>query len=398
MNICVFTGTRAEYGLLKPIMDRIRTDKDLTLSLIVSGSHLSARHGHTVDAILADGFTPDALIPLPLEDDTPLGTARALGVGVAEYASALERIKPDMLVLLGDRYETFACATAAALIQIPMAHLHGGETTEGAVDEFFRHAVTKMAHLHFASCEKHRQRIIQLGEHPDTVFDVGAMGVEIALSLPLLTRAELESAMGFAMGDRCLLTTFHPVTLGDDGPEQVRQFFAGLETVLGQDREVTVILTGANADSGGSAIDAASARLAERHQGRVHATASLGQLRYLSAMKHCAAVVGNSSSGIIEVPSLGVPTVNVGSRQQGRERTASVLDCPAEAEAIARTIRLALTPSTRDIVKAAQNPYEKTGTSQRIVTEIKKRALGTAKSFHDIEPCPQPGNGEGNHS
>ncbi|ADU62995.1 MAG: UDP-N-acetylglucosamine 2-epimerase (hydrolyzing) [Pseudodesulfovibrio sp.] len=398
MNICVFTGTRAEYGLLKPIMDRIRADNGLTLSLIVSGSHLSPRHGHTVDAILADGFTPDALVPLPLEDDTPLGTARALGVGVGEYANALERIKPDMLVVLGDRYETFACATAAALIRVPVAHLHGGETTEGAVDEFFRHAVTKMAHLHFASCEKHRQRIIQLGEHPDTVFDVGAVGVEIALSLPLLSRTELESAIGFAMGDKCLLTTYHPVTLGDDGPEQVQQFFAGLETVLGQDREVTVILTGANADPGASAIDAAAARLAGRHPGRVHAAASLGQLRYLSAMKHCAAVVGNSSSGIIEAPSLGVPTVNVGSRQQGRERAASVLDCPAKAEAVARTISRALAPPTGDIVKAARNPYEKTGTSQRIVAEIKKRGPGTVKSFHDIKPCPQGGNGEGHHS
>ncbi len=385
MKICVFTGTRAEYGLLKPLMERIQIDASLQLSIIVSGAHLSERHGHTIDEIIEDGFTPDKLIPLPLDDDTSIGIAQATGEGIAEYAKALTEISPDLLLLLGDRYETFACATAAALTRIPIAHLHGGETTEGAVDEYLRHAITKMAHLHFTSCEQHRKRVIQLGEHPETVFNVGAIGVENIKTLQLLEKAELESDLNFSMDDNCLLATFHPVTLEeDDGTSQVEAFFSGMQIVMQETPTLRIILTGANADPGGSAIDALSDRFAKGNPDNVFTASSLGLLRYLSAMKHCAAVIGNSSSGILEAPSFGVPTVNIGNRQKGREQASSIFNCKPDAEAIATTLRHALSPSGRNVAKQTRSPYEKYGTSQRIIEEIKKRQPGVKKTFFDI--------------
>lgn len=384
MNICVFTGTRAEYGLLKPLMDRISKDDDLNLSLVVSGAHLSKRHGHTVDTILEDGFMPDARIPLPFDDDSALDVVKITSAALEGIADALATISPDILLLLGDRYETFACAVAAAMLRIPVAHLHGGETTQGAMDEYFRHSITKMAHLHFTSCEKHRKRVIQMGEHPDTVFNVGAVGVEIAKSLDLPDKSDLESDMAFMMGSRCLLTTFHPVTLEGDASSQAKEFFDGLSRVLDADTEVRVILTGANADPGGSLIDKAAAAFGQHDPERVHIVASLGQTRYLAAMKHCAAVVGNSSSGIIEAPSFGVPTVNVGNRQRGREQATSILNCEIDGTAIARTVLHALSPAGRAVVNHVRNPYEKYGTSRRVVGTLKATQPSLMKTFYDI--------------
>ncbi|BCS87543.1 UDP-N-acetylglucosamine 2-epimerase [Pseudodesulfovibrio sediminis] len=385
MKITVFTGTRAEYGLLLPLLKRIDAAPDTDLSILVSGSHLSERHGHTIDAILADGFTVSAQVKLPLDDDSRTGVATAMGEALSGCAQALADIQPDTLVLLGDRYECLACATAAALLHIPVAHIHGGEVTEGAIDDYFRHAITKMAHLHFTSCEPYRRRVIQLGENPNTVFNVGALGVENILTMPLMDKSALESDLDFTMGDTCLLTTFHPVTLEGDGQAKLEAFFTGLANAMTANPTITTIVTGANADPGGSAIDARAAQLAQAFPERVLITPSLGLVRYLSAMKHCAAVLGNSSSGILEAPSFSVPTINVGTRQQGRIQARSILNCPTQAHAIAETIHKALSPSCREVVKQARNPYEKAGTSERILTVMKTtNALNIAKSFYDI--------------
>ncbi|XXJ20117.1 UDP-N-acetylglucosamine 2-epimerase [Desulfovibrio caledoniensis] len=385
MKICVFTGTRAEYGLLTPLLKRLEADADTELTLLVTGSHLSERHGHTVDAIRADGFAIGAEVVLPLDDDSRLGVALAMGEAVSGCARALDGIKPDLLVLLGDRWECLACATAANLLGMPVAHIHGGETTEGAVDEQFRHAITKLSRLHFTSCEPYRKRVIQLGETPDTVFNVGALGVENVKTVQLMDRDTLETDLDFSLGDRFLLVTYHPVTLAEDGAAETEGFFAGLETVLAEDASLTALITGANADPGGSMVDARAAKLHARFPGRTLVTPSLGLVRYLSAMRLCAAVAGNSSSGILEAPSFNVPTINVGDRQKGRERAASVFDCGPDANAVARTLRQALSPQGADIAKQARNPYEKYGTSQRMLDILKRGAPQRAKPFFDID-------------
>jgi len=393
VKITVFTGTRAEYGLLLPLLKRLKADKDIDLSLLVSGSHLSKRHGYTVNAILADGFTVNEQVELPLENDSEQGVALAMATALTGCTKALANIKPDMLVLLGDRYECFACATAASLQRIPIAHIHGGEVTEGAVDEYYRHAITKMSHLHFTSCDQHRRRVIQLGEDPNTVFDVGALGIENITTIPLMEKTDLETNLDFTMGDKCLLTTFHPVTLEQDSVDQLEEFFTGLENTLEADTKATALITGANADPGGSAIDARAAATAQKFPERVYVSPSLGLVRYLSAMKHCCLVLGNSSSGILEAPSFHVPTVNVGTRQKGRQQAKSVFNCSPAAESIEKMIRRAMEASTTRVVKEVVNPYEKTGTSERILMELKKGAPCIAKSFHDIDYSPMKGEG-----
>jgi len=364
-------------------MRRIDSDPDLELLLLVTGSHLSERHGKTIDTIVADGFTVHAQVPLSLNDDSPLGVAKALGETVSGCATALDNLRPDMLVLLGDRYECLACATAAAIMHIPVAHIHGGEVTEGAVDDYFRHAITKMAHLHFASCEQYRKRIIQLGERPETVFNVGALGVENIHSIQLMDKTALEAELDFPMGEACLLATFHPVTLDADGHKQVEAFFAGLNSIMDSHPDVRVIITGANADPGGSTIDALTAKLAKENK-RVLATPSLGQLRYLSAMKFCAATIGNSSSGILETPSFGIPTVNIGDRQKGRVQAESIINCPADEKLIASAIESALSIPLANVAKNIQNPYEKPNTSQRILEEIQQFSSDMKKPFFNI--------------
>lgn len=384
MRIAVFTGTRAEYGLLRPVLERLRDAPDAELLLLVSGSHLSARHGHTVDEIRGHGFEPDAEITLDLDDDSPQGVARAAAQALAGCAEALGRLRPDRLLVLGDRYEALACAVAASLCRVPTAHIHGGEATRGAVDDQFRHALTKLAALHFTACEEYRRRVIQMGERPETVFNVGSLGVENALTLSLPERADLEAELEFSLGPEFVLVTFHPVTLDADPAEQARSFFMGLALVLAERPELRAVITGANADAGGGAVDALAHELAGRFPGRILARPSLGQVRYLSAMRHCRCVAGNSSSGVIEAPSFGVPTVNVGSRQDGRIRAASVLDCPARAEAVAGALRRALSEKGRALARSATNPLRRDGTSRRIAELLISWRGGPEKVFHDF--------------
>ncbi|MGE4470674.1 MAG: UDP-N-acetylglucosamine 2-epimerase [Desulfovibrio sp.] len=392
MKVSVFTGTRAEYGLLRPVIKKLDDDAGVELSIIVSGSHLSARHGMTVREIETDGFACLEKVELALEDDSPSGVCKSAGLALEATGAILDRMRPDMLVLLGDRYEAMACAVAATLVNIPVGHIHGGEVTEGAVDDFFRHSITKMSHLHFTSTEKYRQRVIQLGEMPERVFNVGALGVENAKSIRLLNTDELARDLNFNFGNHCLLCTYHPETLVQKRNDHAAQFFLGLAQYLHKDPARRIIITGANADSGGCMIDQLSSELAAKYPGRVHMQASLGVVRYFSAMRACRAVVGNSSSGIIEAPSFGVPTVNYGDRQKGRVRAECVFQCVANASALVATIEKALSPEGVAVANNCSNPYYGVNTSTNIVEAIKAYDSGVQKSFHDLTPLSKENN------
>ncbi|MCX5828122.1 MAG: UDP-N-acetylglucosamine 2-epimerase [Deltaproteobacteria bacterium] len=366
-NICIVTGSRAEYGLLRWVMQGIQDTPELTLQVVATGMHLSPEFGMTIQEIRADGFEPDETIEILLSGDTPTAICKSMGLAMIGYGEALQRLKPDMVLLLGDRFETFCMAAAAQVCRVPLAHIHGGETTEGAIDEAFRHSITKMSHLHFASCEEYRQRIIQLGEDPDRVFNVGALGVENIRRTSIMERNKLAESIGFTLERPYFLVTFHPVTLEKDTSEGQ---FQGLLDALDAFPEYNVIFTKANADTDGRIINRLIDDYAEKRPERCFATTSLGVHRYLSAMKYATAVIGNSSSGIIEAPSFKIPTVNIGDRQKGRVRAESVVDCEPVALSIASSIRKATSAEFRDVLKVVKNPYEKTGTAARIVEKI----------------------------
>ena len=382
-TIAVFTATRADYGLLRPVLLRLREAADCHLRLLVSGTHLSPLHGHTLGEILADGFTPDATIPLVLDDDAPAALCGVMGHVVTGVGQAISRQQPDLLLLLGDRYECLGAAAAAAMCTVPVAHISGGEITRGANDDAFRHAVTKLAHLHFTSCEPYRRRVIQMGEAPERVWNVGALGVENALRLPLWDEARIRAELGLAPGRPYFLCTFHPVTL-EPGDED-RQLDA-LCSALAAFPDHAVIFTGANADAGGLGLNDRLKAFTQANPDRVRLFASLGVMRYLSAAKYAACVAGNSSSGIIEVPSLGTPVVNIGSRQRGRIASSVVLHCPAEEEAVATCLRRALSSEHRALARVTPNPYEGKDTSAAIARILMEHPLENIlrKNFHDI--------------
>ncbi len=370
------------YWLIKGI----EADRDLTLQLIVTGAHLSPKFGETYKAIEEDGFTIDERIDIEAGGDTPAEVSRSMGLAVIGIAGAYERLAPDILVLLGDRFEMLAAAQAAMVARLPIAHIHGGEATEGAMDEAFRHAITKMAHLHFVSTGEHRARVIQLGEAPERVFDVGAPGLDNVFNLRLLGRHELEKSIGLALGEGFFLVTYHPVTLGGgDSALAVEELISALDSFPGH----KVIVTGVNADPGHDSITRTWNDYATSNPDRVSLNASLGQRRYLSAMKHAAAVVGNSSSGIIEAPAMKVPTVDLGARQRGRVRAASVIGCDETAEAIVLALEKALSGEFSRTVEAAANPYGSGGASKRIMEILKGADLSDIlmKRFYDI-PVP----------
>ncbi len=383
-TIAVFTGTRAEYGLLYWLMKDIAADPDLELKLIVSGTHLSPEFGLTYQQIEQDGFKIDERIEMLLSSDTSVGVVKSMGVALLGLADALARLQPDVLVILGDRFEALAAAQAAMLQRIPVAHLHGGEITEGAYDDAIRHAITKLSYLHFTAADPYRQRVIQLGEAPERVFNVGAVGLDHIIKTPLLSMDELQSSLGFTLDSPFFVVTYHPVTLAD---EPARESFSALLAALDNYPDHQVILTYPNADDGGRAIIPLLEQYATANPARVLAIPSLGYRRYLSAVKHCAAVIGNSSSGIIEVPSLGVPTINIGQRQQGRLAAKSVLHCDAKAEAITQCIAKALQPMGPD---AYVNPYGAGDASGQIVARLKHFAIPTIKQFHDLDRSPSP--------
>lgn len=383
-KICVFTGTRAEYHLLSPLMKRICQDPELQLDLIVTGAHLSEQYGSTYRAILADGFEINKKIYILDDQAEKTDMNQAVAKCLSECGKYFEESKPDLLVLLGDRYEILGPAIAALNCKIPIAHIHGGETTEGAIDEAIRHMVTKCSYLHFTSCEPYRQRVIQLGEEPDRVFNVGSLGVENILTQKLLTRDELAETLPITQNSRYCLSTFHPVTLENNTAEQ--QVAQMLEAFL-QFPELKFIITKANADEGGRQINAVIDCYVEKYPERLYTEFSLGMIRYLSAMKYAELVIGNSSSGILEAPSFGVPTINIGDRQKGRIQARSVINCiPGQAE-IASAMKQGLDETFRASIAHMETPYGNGTASQQMISIIKKHlnsGIDLKKKFYDL--------------
>ena len=381
--MCVVTGTRAEYGLLRGVIEGLRDDPACTLQLVVTGAHLSPEFGLTVDEIEGDRIDVAERVEMLLSSDTGVGVGKAMGLGMIGLADAFARLRPDIIVLLGDRFEILAAAATALSAGVPVAHIHGGELTQGAFDDAIRHAVTKMSHLHFVAAEAYRNRVIQLGEAPERVFLVGGLGVDAVRRLNLLDRRQTEEAIGFQLGARNLLVTFHPPTLDPDAGEP--QMKALLDALAELEGDTHLIFTMPNADTGGRRL---SAMIAEFVSGRANAVSfvSLGQHRYLSCLRHMDGVVGNSSSGLAEAPSLGVGTVNIGDRQDGRLRSRSVIDCQPTRDAIAAALRTLLSDRFRSGLADLENPYGNGGASKAIVSVLRNHPLGglLKKSFHDL--------------
>jgi len=381
-TICVFTGSRSEYGLLKPLMDEIKLDTSLSLQLLVSGMHLSPEFGNTYRLIEKDGFTINEKVETIENEDCTISTCKSIGRGIIGYAEALKRLHPDLLILLGDRSEAFAATTAAFLSQIPIAHLHGGEITEGAYDDAFRHAITKMSHLHFVSTDTYRQRVIQLGELPESVYNVGAIGLDYLDKENLLERNTLEKKLDFCFGNKTALVTFHPVTL--EHGTAAKQF-QQLLNALDQHHTLKIIFTKANADPEGRTINKMIDNYTAANPMRTISFTSMGHINYLSSMRFVDMVVGNSSSGILEAPSFGIPTINIGNRQAGRVKAASIIDCEPNQKAIAAAINKGLSNQFKSLARRVNNPYKKQETARQIKEIIKKTTIHTLKKkFHDL--------------
>lgn len=383
-KIAIVTGSRAEYGLLYWLMKEISEDPELALQLIVTGSHLSPEFGLSYKQIEEDGFIINEKVEILLSSDTAIGMAKSLGLAVIGIADALQRLQPDILVILGDRYEIMAAAQAAMLLRIPIAHISGGESTEGALDEAIRHAITKMSHLHFVAAENYRKRVIQLGEEPSRVFNYGDTGLDNIKKLPLLSCNELEKEIDFKLGKISFLVAYHPTTLEMGNPEDpARELLAALDYYP----HAHIIMTGSNADTGGRSISRLLEAYACDKEGRVRFYTSLGQLRFLSAMKHCKLVIGNSSSGIVEAPALKTAAVNIGDRQKGRLKAASIIDCRENQQDITTAIDRALSPEFQKQLAGVQSLYGDCNASRRIKEELKHVSLEgiLRKKFYDVE-------------
>lgn len=381
-KICIITGTRAEYGLLRWIMQGVKDDPDLTLQIIATGMHLSPEFGLTYKAIEQDGFQIDRKVEMLTSSDTPVGIAKSMGLGMIGFADALQELHPDLIVVLGDRYEIFAAVSAALVARIPVAHVHGGETTEGAFDEALRHSITKMSHLHFVAVETYRQRVIQLGEKPDRVFLVGGLGVDNIKRMQLLDRTQLEKSLDFELAQKNLLITFHPVTLESATAEnQMAELLAALADL----KNVQLIFTLPNADTDGRALIKMVQDFVTQHT-NARAYASLGQLRYLSCIAHVDGVVGNSSSGLLEVPSFKKGTVNIGDRQRGRMQAESVINCEPTCESIRAALTQLYSNNFQENLHRVINPYGEGGASERVVSTIKSYPIAgiIKKNFHDL--------------
>ncbi|MCM3590173.1 UDP-N-acetylglucosamine 2-epimerase [Brevibacillus borstelensis] len=382
-KICVITGTRAEYGLLYWLMKEIEADLNLELQLIVTGMHLSPEFGLTYRVIENDGFHINEKIEMLMSSDTPVGVTTSIGVGTIGFAQAFERLKPDIVVLLGDRFEILAAAQAAMVARIPIAHLHGGESTEGAIDEAIRHAVTKMSHLHFVSTEVYRKRVIQLGEHPDRVMNVGAIGLDNIRKMTLLSKEGLEQSIGFLLGPKTFLITYHPVTIQKEtSSSAMNELLRALDSFS----DAKLIFTKPNADTDGRVISQMIDEFVSENRERAIAFTSLGQLRYLSAVKHVDVVIGNSSSGIIEAPYFRKPTVNIGPRQTGRVKPASVVDCEESAESIKAAVGNALSPDFQQRLRSMSFSYGEEYVSGKIKDVLKNCELTSLlrKTFYDF--------------
>jgi GDP/UDP-N,N'-diacetylbacillosamine 2-epimerase (hydrolysing) len=381
-KICVVTGTRAEYGLLHPLLQKMKNDPQVVTQLVVTGTHLSTDFGLTVQEIERDGFNITRRIPILSDSDSPKDIADSFAKAISTLSISYKELSPDILVLLGDRYEMLAAAIAGTFHLIPIAHIHGGETTQGSMDEAFRHSMTKMSHFHFTSTLEHKKRVIQLGEEPSTVFQVGSLGVENLRTIELLPKEYIENTLNINFSKRNLLITFHSSTLEDNTASyQLRNLLNILRT-LG---DTTLIFTLPNADIGGRVIiEMLNEFLSTREN--AYLFSSLGRQMYFSVLKVVDLIIGNSSSGLIEAPSLGIPTINIGDRQLGRMRATSVIDCAPNEFDIQRSIQLAYSKDFQDRLAHAINPYELSGTSERILEILKQSDLKNIhkKKFYDL--------------
>lgn len=382
-KICVITGSRAEYGLLSGLMKAIQQEPSLQLQVIATNMHLSPEFGLTYKEIEKDGFRIDKKVEMLLSSDTSNATTKSVGLATIGFADAYEDLAPDLIVVLGDRFEILAAVTAALFYKIPVAHLHGGEITEGAYDDCIRHAITKMSHLHFTSTEAYRKRVIKLGEEPERVFNVGAIGVENIKRVPLWSKKQLEENLQFSLGEKSFLVTFHPVTLENStAEEQCTNLLNALEAYP----EYKIIFTYPNSDTDGRIIMQMIREFTEKHKERCIALPSLGLVRYLSSLQYVSAVVGNSSSGIIEVPSFGIPTLNIGDRQKGRIAAPSVIHCGTFQEEISNGLGVVCSEEIRTLAKQKENPYEQLETVRKIVDVLRQYPLNflIRKSFYTI--------------
>ena len=383
MKLCVVTGTRAEYGLLYWLMKEIQQDNDLELQLIVTGMHLSTEFGLTYKEIEKD-FRIDKKIEMLLSSDTSIGIAKSMGLAQISFAEAYQDLESDMLIVLGDRYEIFSAVSSAMVSRLPIAHISGGETTEGAFDESIRHSITKMSHLHFTATEEYRNRVIQLGEHPSKVFNVGGMGIENIKRLKLLSKEEFEKSINFKLTKKNIIVTFHPVTLEDStAKEQFQNLLDAIDTL----EDTHIIFTKANSDTDGRVINSMIDEYVSKNHDKAVGFTSLGQLRYLSALQYVDAMVGNSSSGLAEAPTFKIGTINIGDRQKGRIMADSVICCAPVQESIRDAFGKLYSSEFQKVLAETDNPYGNGGASKRIKGIIKKVSLDNIlkKSFYDIK-------------
>lgn len=382
-KVCIVTGTRAEWGLLSGIARQLNMCSDIDLQIIATNMHLSDRHGHTIDEILQEGFKVSAQVPMLDDANSDCDTVRSMAKCMHGMAEAFDNLRPHIVVLLGDRFEMLAVATAATIMRIPIVHLHGGEISEGAIDDSMRHAITKLSALHLTSTEEYRQRVIQMGENPERVINTGAIGVYNVMNVATMTLEQLRESLDFEIDHNTLLVTLHPATL-DTTP--IRTRCQALLNALDCFPNNKLLITYPNNDPDGMIIIEMIEQYARLHPTRVKLIPSLGLTRYMSALKYVAAVVGNSSSGIIEVPSLGIPTVNIGCRQKGRIAATSVIDCEPDTDSIVQAITKALSNDFKAQAQKTVNPYYRPDTLQLIVKAIATTPIETlhTKHFHDI--------------
>lgn len=376
-TITVVTTSRADYGIYGPVLRRVAGDPELGLDLLVTGSHLAPTFGYTVDRIERDGYRIRDRIECLMSSDSAWSISQSMALTMLGFSQSYARQPPELLLVLGDRFEMFAAVAAAVPMKIPIAHIHGGESTEGAIDEAFRHAITKMSHLHFAATEQYRDRILQLGEHPERVFHCGAPSLDNLLEIAWVSQAELAERLGLSLDTPPLLVTLHPVTLQHDLVEaHCDALLKALERT-----DLPVVFTYPNADTGGQTIIRKIEQYVARRPQAVVAT-DLGTEGYFSLMRHAGAMVGNSSSGIIEAASFELPVVNIGIRQSGRVRGANVIDCDPSEAAITKAIETAVSGPFRAGLRGLRNPYGDGRAAERIVEQLKRVDLDDDRLFH----------------
>ena len=383
-KICFFTGTRADYGLLYPLMKLIKEKNEYELQIIASGMHLSPEFGLTYKEIEKDGFKINEKIEILMSSDSDIGINKAIGLGLISFSEALKRLEPDILIILGDRFEALSIVISSYIMKIPIAHIHGGERTEGAIDEGIRHSITKMSYLHFTSTAEYRKRVVQLGENPERVFNVGAIGLDNIKNLELLTKKEIEKSFNFKFGDNSILFTYHPTTLNNDQLKQeIDEIFKALEELIKLGYKI--IITKSNADEGGRFINQFIDKFSVKQKDKVFVSTNLGTLKYLSIMRYVDFVLGNSSSGIVEAPSLNVRTINIGERQRCRVRGNSIIDVKPLKEEILRAVSIAQNMDRKKI----NNPYDQGGAARQIYDVLKdyleNNKINLKKEFYDIK-------------